>query len=222
MMSGHGDDLMWRALQKQRRLCHDRARMLTRLLFVLQRGIMRFRYCVVLSVFATSLAARNPAAGQAVMQADTSACPSAPVRPDSQRAAADTTRAPRDTSARSAPSGRRPSIVLLASASSREVRFASQPRIHVRLCGGIMDSVRVLERRNLPDPVRPGATYRDVYVAVEILGHLNTECILNRLGVTPQRTAGARAGRSESDPCATLTVRDSAGATRNPPQRPPE
>jgi hypothetical protein len=105
---------------------------------------------------------------------------------------------------------RGPAIILRASASAREVRFATQPRISVRLCGGVMDSVRVLERRNLPDPVRPGVTYRDVYIAVEILGHLNAECLAGRITGAERGTAAA---------CASIQVRDSAGAgARRPPR----
>jgi hypothetical protein len=102
--------------------------------------------------------------------------------------------------------------VLLASASAREVRFASQPRIVVRLCGAVTDSVRVIERRNLPDPVQPGRTYNNVYVAVEIVGRLNAECISSRITGT-QRPSGA------ADPCASLGIRDTARVqpTRRPP-----
>lgn len=100
-----------------------------------------------------------------------------------------------------------PAIILFASASAREVRFASQPRIQVRLCGGVLDSVRILERRNLPDPVQPGVTYRDVFVAVEILGHLNAECLASRI------TGGA----GQNAACAAIQVRDTTGAARRPP-----
>ncbi len=99
-----------------------------------------------------------------------------------------------------------PTIILRASASAREVRFASQPQISIRLCGGILDSVRILERRNLPDPVQPGVTYRDVFIAVEVLGHLNAQCLADRLTGTEQRPAN----------CAWLQLRDSA-AVRRPP-----
>lgn len=108
-------------------------------------------------------------------------------------------------------SGDRAAIVLYASASAREVRFGSQPRISVRLCGAVTDSVRIVERRNLPDPVQPGVTYRDVYIAVEILGHLNAECLARRIGGAPET--------AQPDVCASLRVRDSARAA--PGRRPP-
>jgi len=79
---------------------------------------------------------------------------------------------------------RRPSVALFVEASAREVRFNARPVIRVHLLGADFDSVRVLERRNLPDTVQPGVTYRDVYVAVEILGHLNAQCLLGRMGVS--------------------------------------
>lgn len=98
-----------------------------------------------------------------------------------------------------------PAIVLYVAASAREVRFARQPTIRVRLCGAVADSVRVVERRNLPDPVQPGTTYRDVFIAVEILGHLNAECLSRRI-----------TGQEPSGVCASLGVRDTTNATRPP------
>ncbi|NUQ21429.1 MAG: hypothetical protein HOQ09_10760 [Gemmatimonadaceae bacterium] len=102
--------------------------------------------------------------------------------------------------------GRGPAIILRASASAREVRFASQPQIVVRLCGGTFDSVRVIERRNLPSPVAAGTTYRDVYIAVEILGHLDAACIASKLGASTTPTPG---------PCGSLAFSDSAGVQRS-------
>ena len=106
--------------------------------------------------------------------------------------------------------GERPDIILRASVSAREVRFASAPRVSIRLCGGTLDSVRVLERRNLPKPVVAGTTYHDVYVAIEILGHLNGQCIASAV------TGGAGRG---SDPCAAIGIRDSGRARTTPPAR---
>lgn len=105
---------------------------------------------------------------------------------------------------------RRPvAIALLASAEAREVRFAREPRVRVRLCGGL-DSVRVVERRNLPRPVVAGQTYRNVYVAVEILGRLDAECLAERLGV--RDAAGEARGA-----CAALSVEGGAASTRARP-----
>ena len=79
--------------------------------------------------------------------------------------------------------GRRPDIVIRASASADEVRFSSEPKIDVRLTGcSVLDTVRVVERRNLPRPVQPNVTYRNVHIAVEILGHLDAQCLLAGIG----------------------------------------
>jgi hypothetical protein len=103
----------------------------------------------------------------------------------------------------SAGSAAHPALVLRAAVSAREIRFTGQPRVVVRLCGAVGDSVRVLERRNLPSPVVAGTTYRDVYVAVEILGHLDGQCLAARLtGVRPDSLADARR-------CASLATRSS-------------
>jgi hypothetical protein len=95
-------------------------------------------------------------------------------------------------------------VVIFAEASAREVRFTSQPQLHVRLSGGL-DSVHVLDRRNLPSPVVKGTTYRDVHVAVEIFGRLNAECIARTL------TGGPRID------CASLELRGTSGASSPPP-----
>ncbi len=72
-------------------------------------------------------------------------------------------------------------VVIQAEVSAREVRFTRQPTVKVTLAYGTVDSVRVIERHNLPDPVQPGVTYRDVRIAVEILGHINAQCLSARI-----------------------------------------
>ena len=85
----------------------------------------------------------------------------------------------------------RPDLVLYAEVSADEVRFAAQPEIRVSLGGcAALDTVRVLERRNLPQPVVVGQTYRNVFVAVEILGYLEGRCLAERVGAR-RDTAGA-------------------------------
>jgi hypothetical protein len=74
-----------------------------------------------------------------------------------------------------------PAIVIRAEVNAREIRFGTQPSLRVVLANGSIDSIRVLERRNLPQPIQTGVTYRDVYIAVEILGRLNAECIAARI-----------------------------------------
>jgi hypothetical protein len=95
-------------------------------------------------------------------------------------------------------------VVIFAEATAKEVSFRSQPELHVRLSGGL-DSVHVLDRRNLPSPVVTGTTYRDVHVAVELFGRVNAECIARTL------TRGARTD------CASLELRGTSGAASPPP-----
>lgn len=72
----------------------------------------------------------------------------------------------------------RPDLLLVASARMDQIRFDSSPRAEVRLLGcAPLDSVRTTERRNLPRPVQPGVTYRDVSVGVEIRSYLNVRCL---------------------------------------------
>lgn len=111
--------------------------------------------------------------------------------------------------------GTAPDIILRASVSARELTFRTQPQVSIRLCGGTLDSIRVVERRNLPTPVVAGTTYHDVYVAIEILGHLTGSCIANGL-------TGGRAAPSASGLCAALGIRDSAAARAAPSPRRPE
>jgi hypothetical protein len=112
-------------------------------------------------------------------------------------------------------------VVIYAAASAREVRFATQPDLHVRLCGGL-DSIHVIERRNLPSPVVAGTTYRDVYVAVQIFGRLNAECIARTFTVRTTATDSSRAAATQPD-CASLELRGTAPGTRPPADsgRPP-
>lgn len=93
-----------------------------------------------------------------------------------------------------------PDIVLLASVHADQVRFASKPDIRVRLCWG-GDSLRVVERTNLPSPVVAGTTYRDVFINLEILGHVNAACLASKItGVATDTTTSTRAS------CAGLNV----------------
>lgn len=99
-------------------------------------------------------------------------------------------------------------VRLFAAVQAAEVQFARQPKICVKLSGDVrLDSVRVVGRRNLASPVVSGTTYRDIYVAVEILGHLNAECISARI------TGGERTGQA-AGPCASIGVRDTTAGRR--------
>jgi hypothetical protein len=97
----------------------------------------------------------------------------------------DTTARPRPDSAAFGIGGARSGpadVLLLVGVHADEVRFASQPHLRVRLCWG-GDTLRVVQRDNLPSPVVPGTTYRNVYVAVELIGRINAECLADRIGV---------------------------------------
>ena len=118
-----------------------------------------------------------------------------------------------------------PDVVVSASVQAAELRFETPPRAGARLSGcAAGDTVRVVERRNLPRPVQPGATYRDVYVSVEILGHLDAECLLRELGTPPDSTrpAGAAVCRpARADSASVASARPPAGGTRaGEPPRP--
>jgi hypothetical protein len=102
--------------------------------------------------------------------------------------------------------GRRPDLLIVASVSAREVRFETQPQAEVRLTGcAALDTVIVTERTNLPDPVQPGVTYRDVRVGIEIRGWLNVQCV---------------AALAAADPALCAPVQIRTNATRPPAGQP--
>jgi hypothetical protein len=82
-------------------------------------------------------------------------------------------------------------VILLVGIHADEVRFAAQPHVRVRLCWG-GDTLRVVQRDNLPSPIVPGTTYRNVYIAVELVGRLNAECLADKLGVGNTSPSNAR------------------------------
>jgi len=68
-------------------------------------------------------------------------------------------------------------VVIRASFTAEEVTFRSEPRASARVAGCAGPAVRVVERRNLPERVEAGATYRDVRIAVEIVGRVEAACL---------------------------------------------
>jgi hypothetical protein len=125
-------------------------------------------------------------------------------------------------------------VVLWVGVHADQVRFASQPHVRVRLCWG-GDTLRVVQRTNIPSPVVAGTTYRNVYVAVELVGRLNGECLANAIGVgsragtVPPRTpvatnppSGASANGTTASPssCAFLGGNAGAGTQPSSPPRP--
>jgi len=121
-----------------------------------------------------------------------------------------------------------PTVHLLVGVQADQVTFAKQPNVRVRLCWG-GDTLRVLQRTNLPSPVVAGTTYRNVYVAVELIGRLNAECLSNAIGVgTAQNqprtsaqsptSAPSAVGQLSASNCAFLggTAGAGAGTARAP------
>jgi hypothetical protein len=118
-------------------------------------------------------------------------------------------------------------VVLWVGVHADQVRFASQPHVRVRLCWG-GDTLRVVQRTNIPLPVVAGTTYRNVYVAVELVGRLNGECLANALGVgsgagtaspnAPPRSMAPAPAPGSTGSCAFLGGSAGAGAqtTRTP------
>jgi hypothetical protein len=114
-------------------------------------------------------------------------------------------------------------IILRVGVHADEVRFAKQPNVRVRLCWG-GDTLRVVQRDNLPSPIVPGTTYRNVYVAVELVGRLNGECLANILGVgnNPPATR-SQPSNAQSSSTAASSVGDCAflgGSVGTGPQSP--
>jgi len=142
--------------------------------------------------------------------------------------ARDTTTRPRTDSASFGIGGARTGaadVMLLVGVHADQVRFNSQPHLRVRLCWG-GDTLRVVQRDNLPSPIVPGTTYRNVYIAVELIGRVNAECLANAIGVGPAqqgaRQPNSAAGAAQASPsagsCAFLGGAATGGA-QNP--RPP-
>jgi len=109
----------------------------------------------------------------------------------------DTTVRPRADSASFGIGGARagnPTVYLFVGVHADEVRFAKQPNVRVRLCWG-GDTLRVVQRENIPSPVVAGTTYRNVYVAVELIGRLTGQCLSDAIGVGARQTQRAAAGQ---------------------------
>jgi hypothetical protein len=147
---------------------------------------------------------------------------------DSTARAADTTRSRADSAsfaiggARNGPAD----VMLLVGVHADQVTFASQPHVRVRLCFG-GDTLRVVQRDNLPSPVVAGTTYRNVYVAVELIGRVNAECLAQRLGIrsstqpSQQNPTAAAAGvPTSASACAFLGANAGTGAQNARPPTP--
>jgi hypothetical protein len=102
-------------------------------------------------------------------------------------------------------------VILLVGVHADQVTFAKQPNVRVRLCWG-GDTVRVVQRDNLPSPVVAGTTYRNVYIAVELVGRVNAECLADRLGVGTSTPSRNRPASSAPGSAAAASMAPSAGS----------
>ena len=112
-----------------------------------------------------------------------------------------------------------PAVHLIVGVHADQVTFAKQPNVRVRLCWG-GDTLRVVQRTNLPSPIVAGTTYRNVYVAVELIGRLNGECLSNAIGVANQSQQRAGAAPTSATSCAFLGGNAAAGQGSPKPPAP--
>ena len=84
-------------------------------------------------------------------------------------------------------------VRIYARMTAASLRFATQPRADVQPLGCVTgDTVRVLTRTNIPEPVVAGETYRDVEIAVEIVTSLHVICLPALLDLLRTSTAAPR------------------------------
>lgn len=151
---------------------------------------------------------------------------------DSANSARDTSATARSNTASFGVGGARKGpgdVILLVGIHADSVRFAAQPHVRVRLCWG-GDTLRVVQRDNLPSPIVPGTTYRNVYIAVELVGRLNAECLADKLGVsnasspndrpTSSAVAGTTMAATSTSSCAFLGGSAGTGAQNARPPSP--
>jgi hypothetical protein len=71
---------------------------------------------------------------------------------------------------------RQPDIEIVARVRADELRFDAKPEVQVRFPGsGKRDSRQVTRRKNIDKPIKPGKTYRRVFVATRISTRLLDE-----------------------------------------------
>lgn len=184
--------------------------------------------CLVPSASAAQAAAGDERPGCAAILANDSSGGARIGAGLSDSSTRDTTRRPRADSTSFGIGGAKTGaadVVLLVGVHADEVRFGAQPHVRVRLCWG-GDTLRVVQRDNLPSPVVAGTTYRNVYIAVELIGRVNAECLANQLGIGPVQGAAPQAGVAAQPPVASTSASSCAflgGAVTGSPQnqRPP-
>jgi hypothetical protein len=74
----------------------------------------------------------------------------------------------------------KPDIAIIARVQAAEVRFNSQPQTSLQLFGcPQVDTSRFVLRTNLPTPIQPGVTYRNVVVDFRLnMKFVGLECYL--------------------------------------------
>ena len=109
--------------------------------------------------------------------------------------------------------GGAPDVSIEASVRAREVHFDAAPRLEVRLLGcPATGAVKVVERRNLPRPVQPGVTYRDVSIGVEIHQYLDVRCLDRAAGSSSTPSLDPRGRQAHAGLCAALLADSAARA----------
>jgi hypothetical protein len=78
------------------------------------------------------------------------------------------------------PDSVKPDIAIIARVQAAELRFNAQPQTSLKLFGcPQVDTSRVVVRTNLPTPVQPGVTYRNVTVDFRLnMKFTDLECFL--------------------------------------------
>jgi hypothetical protein len=134
--------------------------------------------CLTASVFAVCLAATGAAAQTATGRTDGATCPAAAANESPVR--------------------------LIARVRAAELVFDSRPQTAILHLGcPPADTVRILRRQNVPDPVQPGVTYRDIDIVFELRTDLTVLC-------TPLLQALLDNARSEAGPSPGLAALRSA------------
>jgi hypothetical protein len=96
-------------------------------------------------------------------------------------------------------------IVLFARVRAETLRFESTPEVRAAVSGcPQLDTTRLVIRTNLPQPVQPGVTYRNVLIDARLRAQFaDIECLLADLaGATvadSARNRGARSACSRGD-----------------------
>ncbi len=93
------------------------------------------------------------------------------------------------------PDSVKPDIAIIARVQAAELRFNAQPQTSLQLFGcPQIDTSRVVVRTNLPTPVQPGVTYRNVTVDFRLnMKFAELECILaGRVCPAPRDTTRNR------------------------------